>query len=51
MLLSRSFAEIIDLANEYRKNNPGEAARYMSTAITFAEISQMEMVKAYTWEK
>lgn len=48
--LKRKYASIIDDLNEARKiTEDGEAKRYLSTAITQAEISQMLAVKAVTW--
>lgn len=49
--IKRISAYFIDFAHNKRGGLPrGEAARYLSTAITYMEIAQMEVVKALTWQ-
>ena len=50
-ILKRRSADLIDLCNDARAAaGRGEKGRYYSTAITYQEISQMEAVKAATWQ-
>lgn len=47
----KGFADLIDSFDTKRRAlGQGEASRYLSTAITFAEIACMEAVKALTWQ-
>lgn len=47
----RVYADIIDKLDESRHTvGQGEQGRYLSTAITHAEISCMLAVKALTWQ-
>lgn len=43
------YAQIIDQLNVARSQSTGEKARYYSKAISQAEDSQMNAVKAATW--
>lgn len=43
-------AALIDELNDLRRTTTGEAARYLSTAITNLETAQMFAVKAVTWQ-
>lgn len=47
--IKKQYALIIDLPNDARSKVKGEAARYYSKAISQAEDSQMNAVKAATW--
>lgn len=48
--IKQMYANIIDECNNLRNETENQdMKRYYSTAITFAEISQMEAVKAFTW--
>jgi hypothetical protein len=50
--IKEQFAAIIDSLNNQRgATEDGEVKRYLSTAITHAEIAQMLAVKAATWNK
>ena len=49
-LIKNNVAELIDIMHDYRQKNPGEAARYASTAITNFETAKMLAVKAVTWQ-
>jgi hypothetical protein len=48
--IKRKFAAIIDELNDERSKVKGEAARYYSKAISYAEDAQMNAVKAATWQ-
>lgn len=49
--IKAKFAAIIDELNELRNAAPiGEAKRYYSKAISYAEDAQMNGVKASTWK-
>lgn len=49
--IKTKFADIIDELNELRNKAPiGEARRYYSKAISYAEDAQMNAVKAVTWQ-
>lgn len=48
--LKNAYAKNIDHLNHFRTNNPGEAARLASIAITEAQTAQMWAVKAVTWK-
>lgn len=49
--IKEKFAAIIDELNDLRNAAPpGEAKRYYSKAISYAEDSQMNAVKAATWQ-
>jgi len=48
--LKSAYAKIIDHLGHFRTNNPGEAARLASIAITEAQTAQMWAVKAVTWK-
>lgn len=47
--IKRKAAELIDLCNNYRRENAGEPARYMSKAVSHFEDGCMNAVKAVTW--
>jgi hypothetical protein len=51
--IKRMYAEIIDLMDELRTENPygKEQARLCSVAITQAQDAQMWAVKAITWKE
>lgn len=49
--IKAKFATIIDELNNLRNDAPiGEAKRYYSKAISYAEDAQMNAVKAVTWQ-
>lgn len=49
--IKAKFAAIIDECNDLRsKATNGEAKRYYSKAISYAEDAQMNAVKAATWQ-
>jgi len=49
--IKRKFATVIDEIDYARSNaQSGDMKRYFSTSITYAEIAQMEAVKAITWQ-
>lgn len=49
--IKRKFADIIDELNDLRNAaTSGEAKRYYSKAISYAEDAQMNAVKAVTWK-
>jgi len=49
--IKEKFAAIIDELNDLRNAAPaGEAKRYYSKAISYAEDAQMNGVKAATWQ-
>lgn len=49
--IKQKFAAIIDELNDLRNAAPtGEAKRYYSKAISYAEDAQMNGVKAATWQ-
>ncbi len=49
--IKQVYAKAIDLADQARANaTSGGKKRYFSTSITYAEIAQMEAVKALTWQ-
>lgn len=47
--IKAKFAAVIDELNDERKLVTGDAARYYSKAISYAEDAQMNAVKAATW--
>lgn len=48
--IKAKFAAIIDECNDARSMVTGEAGRYFSKAISYAEDAQMNAVKALTWK-
>jgi hypothetical protein len=49
--IKRKFADVIDELNDERnKAKSGDAKRYYSKAISYAEDAQMNAVKAATWQ-
>lgn len=48
--IKQKFAAVIDELNDERSKVTGNAARYYSKAISYAEDAQMNAVQAATWQ-